>query len=178
MRVEPARLDGVLRIVSEPAVDARGSFARTFCETEFAALGLCTRFVQCSAASNTRAGTVRGMHWQAAPHGETKLIRCSRGAVHDVLLDLRPEASSFGQWEAFSLTAQGMEQLYVPPGIAHGYQSLTDDCEVCYMIDRPYCPEAARGVRHDDPAFDIRWPLPVTCISDRDRKFPDYPGCN
>ena len=164
----------------EPLADERGFFARTFCERELAAHGLDARVAQCSIAWNRERGTVRGLHWQAAPHGETpphgeaKLVRCTRGAVHDVIVDLRPEAATFGRHVAVELTADNRRQLYVPPGCAHGYQTLLADSEVFYQMSEPYAPGAGRGIRWDDPAFGLAWPLPVAVISDRDRSWPDF----
>ena len=153
--------------------DGRGYFARTFCVDELAARGLETRVAQCSVSWNQRAGTLRGMHYQVAPHEEVKLVRCSRGSVYDVLLDLRPSSTTYRAWQAFELSASNGHSLYVPAGVAHGFQTLLDDTEVYYQISSPYQPAAARGVRWDDPAFRIEWP---TCesriISERDRGFP------
>ena len=153
--------------------DERGYFARTFCVDELAAQGLETRVAQCSVSWNRRAGTLRGMHYQVPPHEEVKLVRCSRGALYDVLLDLRPSSTSYRAWQAFELSARNGHGLYVPAGVAHGFQTLVDDTEVSYQISSPYQPAAARGIRWDDPAFRIKWP---TCesriISERDRGFP------
>jgi dTDP-4-dehydrorhamnose 3,5-epimerase len=157
----------------EPHADERGFFARTFCERELAARGLDARVSQCSVAWNHARGTVRGMHWQAPPHGEAKLVRCTRGAIHDVVVDLRPESPTYRARVAVELTADNRRQLYVPPGCAHGYQTLADGCEVAYQMSEPHAPAAARGARWDDPALGIVWPLPVAVISERDRSWPD-----
>ena len=158
----------------EPVEDERGSFARTFCAEEFAARGLETRFVQQSVSHNRRRGTLRGMHYQAAPHSETKLIRCTAGAVYDVLVDLRGESPTFKRWIAVELTARSRRALYVPPGLAHGFLTLEDETEIHYQITPAYRPEASRGVRWDDPSFGIDWPLEPTVISAKDHAYPDY----
>jgi dTDP-4-dehydrorhamnose 3,5-epimerase len=158
----------------EPATDDRGLFARTFCAREFAAAGLATVFVQHSFSHTAHAGTVRGMHFQRAPHEEVKVIRCLAGAIQDVLIDIRPASPTYMQWEAYELAAGDRRQLYVPAGFAHGFQSLTPATEVGYMMTAFYAPEAAAGIRYNDPAFDIAWPLPVTEISPKDQSWPDY----
>jgi dTDP-4-dehydrorhamnose 3,5-epimerase len=167
-------LAGVRLIELEPASDARGFFARTFCTREFAAQGLETGFPQHSVSYTARAGSVRGMHFQRPPHEEVKLLRCPRGAIHDVLIDLRPASPTYRRWEAYELTAQNRRQLYVPAGLAHGFQTLAPDTEVAYLISAFYVPEAAAGLRHDDPAFAITWPLPVADVSAKDRAWPDF----
>jgi dTDP-4-dehydrorhamnose 3,5-epimerase len=174
MRFHAARLAGVRIIELEPAHDERGFFARTFCTREFAAAGLTTDFVQHSLSYTVQAGSVRGMHFQRAPHEEVKVVRCQAGAIYDVLVDLRPSSPTHLQWEAFELTAGDGRALYIPAGLAHGFQTLAHATSVDYMIDTFYEPTSASGIRHDDPAFGIRWPLPVTVISDRDRTWPDF----
>jgi len=174
MLFRPTRLAGVRLIDLEPARDERGFFARTFCVEEFAAQGLETRFVQHSLSHTARAGSVRGMHFQHAPHQEVKLLQCVRGAIHDVLVDLRPESPTHLQWEGYELTLENRRQLYVPAGLAHGFQTLAPDTEVAYLISAFYAPTAAAGIRHDDPAFGIAWPLPVADISAKDRAWPDF----
>jgi dTDP-4-dehydrorhamnose 3,5-epimerase len=161
-------------IETEPATDDRGFFARTFCSQEFAAAGLATVFVQHSFSHTARAGTVRGMHFQQAPHEEVKIVRCLTGAIHDVLIDIRPTSPTYMLWEAYQLAAGDGFQLYVPPGFAHGFQTLAPATEVGYMMTAFYAAEAAAGIRHDDPAFNITWPLPVTAISAKDQSWPDY----
>lgn len=158
----------------EPASDDRGFFARTFCAQEFAAAGLPTVFVQQSFSHTARAGTLRGMHFQRAPHEEIKVIRCLSGALHDVLIDIRPTSPTYMQWEAYQLSGGDGYQLYVPTGFAHGFQTLAPATEVGYMMTAFYAAEAAAGIRHDDPAFNIAWPLPVTAISAKDQSWPDY----
>ena len=176
MLFRETKLQGVRLIEIEPARDERGFFARTFCTREFAAQGLETRFPQHSVSFTARAGSVRGMHFQRPPHEEVKLIRCVRGAIHDVLVDVRPSSPTYLRWEAYELTAENRRQLYVPAGVAHGFQTLTPDAEVAYLISAYHVPEAAEGFRHDDPAFGIAWPLPVADISARDRAWPDFVG--
>jgi dTDP-4-dehydrorhamnose 3,5-epimerase len=167
-------LAGVRLIDLEPARDERGLFARTFCTRELAAQGLETGFVQHSISVTERVGSVRGMHFQKSPHEEVKLLRCIRGAIHDVLIDIRPDSPTYGRWEAYELTAENRRQLYVPAGLAHGFQTLLPDTEVGYLISAFYAPAAAAGIRHDDPAFAIAWPLPVADISPKDRAWPDW----
>ena len=174
MLFRPTGLQGVQLIELEPARDERGFFARTFCTQEFAAQGLVTGFVQHSISFTRRAGSVRGMHFQKGPHEEVKLLRCLQGAIHDVLIDLRPHSPTYRRWEAYQLTAESRCQLYVPAGLAHGFQTLTPDTEVAYLISAFYAPAAAAGIRHDDPAFAIAWPLPVADISPKDRAWPDF----
>lgn len=174
MRFEALPLAGAYRIVPEPVADARGFFARTACAEEFAARGLIGRFAQSSVSYNSLRGTVRGLHYAAAPHAETKLVRCTAGAVHDVVVDLRPGSDTYLQAFGAELSAKNRHALYVPAGFAHGFQALTDAAEVLYMIDRAYAPASARGLRWDDPAIRVAWPEPVTVVSERDRTFPDW----
>ncbi len=173
MKFAKTRLADAVMITLEKRGDARGYFARTFCAEAFAEAGLETRFVQANTSHNFRAGTLRGMHFQRVPHGEVKLMRCVRGAVHDVIIDLRPGSPSYGRWEGFDLTEEGGDMLYVPAGFAHGFQTLRDDTAVAYQVSHPYTPAAEGGVRFDDPAFGIAWPLPVTTISEKDAAWPD-----
>jgi dTDP-4-dehydrorhamnose 3,5-epimerase len=164
-------------VESEPIEDERGHFARTFSSEEFAAHALDARVSQCSASFNARAGTLRGLHYQAAPHGEAKLVRCTRGAVFDVAVDLRPDSPSYLSWCGVELTADNGLALFVPEGCAHGFQSLEDATEVLYQISTPYVPDAARGVRWDDSAFAIKWPQAPPegrIMSDRDAAYPDF----
>jgi dTDP-4-dehydrorhamnose 3,5-epimerase len=154
--------------------DERGFFARTWCRREFETNGLNTNLAQCSISFNPRKGTLRGMHYQAAPHSEAKLVRCTRGAVYDVVLDLRRQSATFKHWIAIVLTAGKRNMVYVPEGCAHGFLTLEDDTEVFYQISEYYEAAAARGVRWDDPAFGIAWPESVKVISERDRTYPDF----
>ena len=177
MLFRQTNLADVRLIELEPAVDERGFFARTFCTREFGAQGLETSFVQHSISSTARAGSIRGMHFQRHPHEEVKLIGCIAGSIHDVLIDLRPRSPTYRKWEAYELTPHNRLQLYVPAGFAHGFQTLAPDTAVAYLISAFYAPEAAAGVRHDDPAFKIAWPLPVADISAKDLNWPDFaPG--
>jgi dTDP-4-dehydrorhamnose 3,5-epimerase len=174
MIINETRLAGAYTIDLEPVEDERGFFARQWCEQEFADAGLTTAVSQASVAFNREKGTLRGMHWQVAPHAEVKLIRCVRGAIHDVIVDLRPESMTFSEWFAVDLTAENRRTLYVPEGLAHGYLTLEDESEVWYQMSAPYAPDAARGFRYDDPRFGIRWPGAVRVISERDRRWPPY----
>ena len=174
MRFVPTPLAGAFVVELDKLQDERGHFARTYDAEEFARHGLDPAVVQCSTSFNARAGTLRGMHYQAAPDGEAKLVRCTRGAIHDVIVDLRPASETYCNWFGVDLTAANGRMLYVPVDFAHGFQTLEDDSEVSYQMSHHYVPEAARGVRFDDPAFGIDWPLPNPIVSDRDRQFPDF----
>lgn len=176
MRFLETRLLGAWRIELEPSQDNRGSFARTFCAREFSERGLHTAFLQHSSSQSRDKGTLRGMHFQAAPHGEVKVVSCLKGMIFDVIVDLRPDSPTYRAWDAFELSRENHRQLYIPQGFAHGFQTLCDDAEVAYLISAFYVPDAARGVRHDDPAIAIDWPLPVAAISDKDRSWPDFIG--
>ena len=167
-------LAGVVAVLIERHADARGSFGRTFCADEFARQGLPATFVQASASVSARAGTLRGMHYQRAPHAEGKLVRCVRGAIHDVVADLRPDSPSFMRWEAFELREGGNAMLYIPEGCAHGFQTTADETEIVYQMTTPFAPEAATGCRFDDPAFAITWPGPATVISEKDLSWPAW----
>jgi dTDP-4-dehydrorhamnose 3,5-epimerase len=172
------KLRGVYVIEPERRADERGFFARTFCVDEFEAHGLDPRIAQCSTSFNRKRGTLRGMHYQAAPHAEVKVVRCTAGAIYDVAIDLRPDSPTFKQWVAAELTAENGRMLYMAEGLAHGFQTLVDDTEVYYQIGEFYHPESARGVRWDDPAFQVQWPLrDGRILSARDASYPDYvPG--
>lgn len=174
MRFTELSLKGAYLVEIEPRSDERGFFARTFCEDEFAAAGLVSRFPQASVSFNARRGTVRGMHFQAAPHEETKLVRCLAGVVHDVIVDLRPDSPTYRRSIGLELSAQNRSALYIPKGFAHGFQSLADDSELLYMIDVNYVAKAARGVRWNDPFIDVSWPDPIVVIASRDNSFPDW----
>jgi dTDP-4-dehydrorhamnose 3,5-epimerase len=165
---------GAVVVESEGRADQRGFFARTFCAREFSAHGLDSRVVQCNVSFNRRRGTLRGLHFQRPPHAEAKLVRCTAGALYDVIVDLRPESASFCQYFALELSARNRKMLYVPEGCAHGFQTLADDTEATYQMSEFYSAEDASGVRWNDPAFAIAWPLPVTAISERDRQYPDF----
>jgi dTDP-4-dehydrorhamnose 3,5-epimerase len=165
-------LAGAFIVDLEPLTDERGFFARTYCSEEFAARGLGTAMQQCSVSYNARKGTLRGLHYQAAPHEEHKLVRCTAGAIFDVIVDVRPQASSYRRWFGLELTAQNRRALFIPPGFAHGFMSLSDAAEVYYMISVPQAPAHARGVRWNDPAFGITWPMVPAVISARDAGYP------
>jgi dTDP-4-dehydrorhamnose 3,5-epimerase len=168
-------LKGAFLIEPERRQDERGFFARTWCQSEFAAAGLQTDWVQCNISFNKERGTLRGMHYQAPPYDEAKLVRCTMGAVYDVIIDLRADSPTFRQWLAAELTSDNRLMLFIPEGFAHGFQTLTDETEVFYHMSQVYAPEYARGVRWDDPAFKISWPAERRIISARDRSFPDFP---
>lgn len=175
MRFTETELPGAFVIELERREDERGFFARAWCEQEFAENGLDTRISQSNLSYNQRAGTLRGMHYQAPPHAEVKLVRCTRGAVYDVIVDLRPASSTYMRWIGVELSAENGRALYVPEGFAHGYQTLADDTETYYQVSAPYAPTAERGVRWDDPAFGIDWPpADDRVISTKDRAWPDY----
>jgi dTDP-4-dehydrorhamnose 3,5-epimerase len=167
-------LRGSFIVEVERNEDQRGFFARTWCQKEFKKRGLNPNLVQCSVSVNRKKGTLRGMHYQAAPYEEAKLVRCTRGAVYDVIIDLRPDSSTFLRWEAVELTSTNYRMLYVPEGFAHGFQTLADDTEVFYQMSEFYSPEHARGVRWNDPAFEIQWPSTDRTISLRDETYPDF----
>lgn len=173
MRITPLGLDGAFVVEAEPQADERGLFARTFCRDTFRAQGLHGDFVQCNSSYNRRRGTLRGLHFQAAPHEEIKLVRCTQGAIFDVAVDLRPDSATFCRWRAVELSADNRRALYVPAGFAHGFQTLTDEAEVFYQMSAAYVPDLARGVRWNDPAFAIAWPVEPPILSGRDAAFPD-----
>lgn len=168
------KLPGVFEIHIEAKPDERGFFARTWCQQEFEAQGLNGRMVQSSLSFNSRKGTLRGMHYQVAPYEEAKLIRCTRGAIYDVVVDLRPQSRTFKDWIAAVLTAEKRNMVYVPRGCAHGFLTLEDGSEVSYQMSEFWNAESARGVRWDDPVFRIEWPAKVEVISERDRTYPDF----
>jgi dTDP-4-dehydrorhamnose 3,5-epimerase len=174
MIFQDTKISGAVEIYVEPKPDERGFFARTWCQEDFEKRGLNPRLVQCSVSFNCRKGTLRGMHYQAAPYGEAKLVRCTRGAIYDVVIDLRPESPTFKKWVAVVLTAEKRNMVYVPEGCGHGFLTLEDESEIFYQMSEFYRPESARGVRWDDPAFQITWPEKVEVISERDRTYPDF----
>lgn len=175
MRFVALGVPGAYLVEIEPHADERGAFARTFCAREFGRRGLADRLVQTSLSLNARRGTLRGLHWQAAPHEEAKLVRCVRGRIYDVLVDVRRDSHAFRQHVAVELSADARNAVYVPPGVAHGFLTLEDDCEVHYAMSEFHAPDAARGARWDDPALGIVWPEPVAVVSERDRAWPDLP---
>ena len=156
--------------------DQRGFFARGWCQNEFEAHGLAPEVVQANLSYNHHKGTLRGMHYQKVPYAETKLVRCIKGALYDVIIDLRSDSPTFKQWLGVELTAENYRMLYVPEGFAHGFQTLVDQTEAFYMVSQFYTPQAEGGLRYNDPAFAIEWPLKVEVISDKDHNWPDYSG--
>lgn len=175
MRFAPTAIAGVLRVDADPRTDERGSFARLQCPEEFAAAGAPFAPAQTSLSRNPHRHTLRGMHFQRSPHGETKLVRVVRGRIYDVAVDLRPDSQTHRQWIAAELSAEAMNALLIPEGVAHGFLTLEPDTDVLYQISPAYRPGHEAGVRFDDPAFGIAWPAPPAVISDRDRSYPDYP---
>lgn len=166
------KLPGAYLIELQPHTDARGQFARAWCREEFRKQGLATDFVQGNVSVNPHAGTVRGMHYQRAPHGEVKLVRCVRGAIYDVIVDVRPDSPTYLQWVGVELSPKALTMLYVPVDFAHGFQSLEPDSEINYLVSSAYAPGAGAGLRYDDPALAIDWPLAVSQISTQDQGWP------
>ncbi len=174
MKFQATKIAEVFEIHVEPRRDERGFFARTWCRKEFEEHGLESTLVQCDISFNARKGTLRGMHYQAAPFAESKLVRCTKGSIYDVVLDLRPQSSTFKEWIAVTLTAENRCMVYVPKGCAHGFLTLQEETEVFYQMSEVYNAESARGVRWNDPAFGIAWPEKVEVTSERDRTYPDF----
>jgi len=172
----PTPLAGAYLVDLDRLEDDRGFFARSFCGEEFAKLGLDPAVAQCSVSFNRKRGTLRGLHYQAAPHEEAKLVRCTRGAIWDVIVDIRPASATHKQWYAIELSAENRRALYVPGGFAHGFQTLADESEVLYMMNVPHHPASSRGLAWNDPAFGIAWPIADPVMSERDRTFAPYPG--
>ena len=172
MRYRETRIPGVHLVEPERLEDERGFFARTWCAEEFAGRGLNANIAQCGTSYNRQAGTLRGLHYQTAPHAEEKLVRCTRGAIFDVAVDLRPESPTLHEWLGVELSADNRRQLYVPAGCAHGFLTLADDTEVFYQLSASHHPESARGARWNDPLLNIRWPSEVRVISQPDRDWP------
>ena len=175
MIFEPSPLAGAFVVELERREDERGFFARSFCQQEFEKHGLNPRLVQCNVSFNAKRGTLRGLHYQAKPHEEAKVVRCTQGAVFDVMVDLRPGSKTFKRWHGVELSAANRRALYIPEGLAHGFVTLTDDAELLYLMSEFYHPECARGVRWDDPAFRIEWPVANPHMSERDRTYPLFP---
>jgi len=174
MKFTETHLKGAYIIEPEPIEDERGFFARSWCQKEFEAQGLNYNLVQCNISFNKKKGTLRGMHYQVAPHEEVKLVRCTKGVIYDVIIDLRPESSTFKQWIAVELTDKNYKMLYIPEGFAHGFQTLEDSTEVFYQMSAFYHSECARGVRWDDPTFQVEWPKGERIISDKDLQYMDF----
>jgi dTDP-4-dehydrorhamnose 3,5-epimerase len=165
-------LEGARLVELQPHVDDRGQFARAWCREEFTRAGIDVEIAQGNVSINPTRGTLRGLHWQEAPHGEAKLVRCVRGAILDVIVDIDPASPTYLRWIGVELNPGDRRMLYVPPTCAHGFQTLADDTEVDYLVSAPYAPKAARGLRYDDPALAIDWPLPATRISEQDKSWP------
>jgi dTDP-4-dehydrorhamnose 3,5-epimerase len=174
MIFQETKLKGAFVIEMERFEDKRGFFARTWCQREAEANGLISRVVQTNVSFNTKRGTLRGMHYQVAPYEQAKLVRCTRGAIYDVIIDLRPDSPTCRKWAGVQLTAENYTMLYVPERFAHGFQTLEDHAEVTYQVSQFYSPESERGIRYDDPAFGIEWPLQVEVISDKDLRWGPY----
>jgi dTDP-4-dehydrorhamnose 3,5-epimerase len=168
------KIPGAYEIRPEVFKDERGFFARSWCSKEFASQGLSPILAQCNISASTRKGTLRGMHYQIAPFSETKLVRCTRGSIFDVIIDLRAPSPAFKKWVGVELSASKHNMLYIPEGCAHGFLTLEDDVEIFYQMSEFYTPEAGRGVRWNDPAFGIEWPGEVNVIAERDRTYPDF----
>jgi dTDP-4-dehydrorhamnose 3,5-epimerase len=167
-------LKGAYIVEMEPHRDERGFFARTWCRQEFEAHNLNPNLAQCSTSFNKRRGTLRGLHYQADPYPEAKLVRCTRGSIYDLIVDIRPGSTTFKKWLSVELSAENLLMLYVPEGFAHGFQTLEDDTEVFYQISEFYHPECSRGIGWNDPGFDFRWPIEERIMSERDQSFPDF----
>lgn len=168
------QLEGAFIVELEKLEDERGFFARSWCQREFEAHGLNPRLVQCNISLNKKQGTLRGIHYQAPPYEEAKLVRCTAGSIYDVIIDLRPESPTYQKYTAELLTAHNHKMLYVPEGFAHGFLTLEDNCEVFYQMSEFYAPEHSKGVRWNDPVFGIEWPMAPCIISERDRSYPDF----
>lgn len=174
MKFIPLSLPGAYVIEPDPIADERGFFARVFCKTEFQQRELNPHLDQCSISFNHKKGTVRGMHFQKDPHAEVKVVRCTRGSIYDVILDLRPDSPTYKKWEGVILSAENRKLLYVPEGFAHGFQTLEDGTEVFYQISRPFAPASASGVKWNDLAFGVVWPLEISVISSKDQTYANY----
>lgn len=174
MKFIETSIKGAYIIEIEPIEDERGFFARSWCKKEFGTFGLDTNIIQCNISFNKKRGTLRGMHYQIEPYEEVKIVRCTKGSVYDVIIDLRPDSPTFKKWESIELTDDNRLMLYITKGIAHGFQTLKDNTEVFYQMSEFYVAEYARGVRWNDPAFRIEWPLPVNVISGKDMNYPDF----
>jgi dTDP-4-dehydrorhamnose 3,5-epimerase len=174
MILTETKLVGAFVIELEKFEDERGFFAQSWSQKDFAERGLDARLVECNLSFNRKKGTVRGMHYQEPPHGQVKLVRCTRGAIFDVIIDLRPDSQTFRRWVGVELTANNHRAVYVPKGFAHGFQTLADDSEVFYQTSAPYAPGSGRGVRWNDPAFGIEWPEDVRIIIARDAEYADF----
>jgi dTDP-4-dehydrorhamnose 3,5-epimerase len=173
MKFIETKLKGAYLIELDYITDDRGCFARSWCQEEFLTMGLNSNLVQCNISFNHKKGTLRGMHYQVEPHPEVKLVRCTKGAIYDVIIDIRPDSSSYKQWIGVELNAENHRMIYIPCGMAHGFQTLADNTEVFYQMSDFYDSDSARGIRWDDPSFKIKWKYPVTCISQKDSSYLD-----
>ncbi|MGB9714863.1 MAG: dTDP-4-dehydrorhamnose 3,5-epimerase [Thermodesulfovibrionales bacterium] len=167
-------LKGAFIIELEKRVDSRGFFARAWCRKEFEDNGLIKEMVQANVSFNKKKGTLRGMHYQITPYEEAKLVRCTRGAIYDVIIDLRPDSPTYKQWVSVELTSENYKMVYVPENFAHGFITLEDNTEVTYLVSEFYSPEFERGIRYNDPSFGIQWPIPISVISEKDKSWQDY----
>lgn len=174
MKFIPTTLDGALIIEPELVLDERGFFARTFCENEFDKMGLNPKLVQCNISFNKTCGTLRGMHYQKEPNAEAKLVRCTQGAIYDVIIDLRKDSETFKQWFGVELTAENRKEIYIPVGFAHGFLTLKDKSEVFYQMSQVFKPEFSEGVKWNDTAFNIKWPIEIKVISEKDKLYKNY----
>jgi dTDP-4-dehydrorhamnose 3,5-epimerase len=174
VKFHETNLSGAFLIDIEPKEDHRGFFARSWCQQEFTHRGLNANLVQCNISFNHKQGTLRGMHYQRDPYPEAKLVRCTRGAIYDVMIDLRPTSPTFMHWDAAELTAKNHRMFYIPEGIAHGFQTLEDDTEVFYQMSEFFHPECSEGVRWNDPAFQIQWAIASPILSEKDQSYPDF----
>lgn len=174
MKFIETKLKGAFIVEIEKLTDDRGFFARSWCRKEFETQDLTSRIVQTNVSFSRKKGTLRGMHYQIAPHQESKLIRCTRGAIYDVIIDLRPESPTYKQWTGLELTADNYTLFFIPEDFAHGFITLVDNTEVTYQVSQFYTPGSEKGIRFNDPAFNIQWPLDVSVISDKDRTWPDF----
>jgi dTDP-4-dehydrorhamnose 3,5-epimerase len=170
----PTDLPGAMIVDLDRKEDERGFFARSWCRDEFAAHQLNPNLAQCNVSFNKTAGTLRGMHYQTPPYEEAKLVRCTAGALYDVIIDLRPGSRTYLRHLAVELTAENRRALYIPEGFGHGFITLADNTEIFYQMSTFYVPDSQRGVRYNDPAFSIRWPIPIAVVSDRDKTYPDF----
>lgn len=174
MRFDETLIKGAYIIDIEPIVDERGFFSRTFCQDEFESRSLCSTFVQCNISYNYKKGTVRGMHYQSAPHEEVKVVSCTQGSMYDVIIDLRPDSASYLKWFSVELTTANKKMFYIPAGCAHGFQTLEDDTQVFYQMGNRFEPSAAKGICWNDPMFNIHWPLDCELISEKDRSYERF----
>ena len=174
MKFEPTKFEGLYVITPELATDNRGYFSRFYCKESFDQMGIISLFSQSSISYNRQKGTLRGLHFQSEPYEEEKIVKCIRGSIYDVVIDLRKSSGTYKQWFSMELTADNRKSLFIPKGFAHGFQTLEDDSEVLYQISGKYMPDHGMGIRWDDEAFKIEWPLEIRCVSDKDLSFPPY----